>query len=150
MQAHEQEELSMEENATLFQKLVNTFEDFKTELVECKEKRAGTELEQEITRKQKVEDDKEKVKLKKLMKTIPDEEVAIDVIPLVVKSSRIVDWKIHEEGKKSYYQIIYMLIEKRYPLTPPTLSMMLEKKLQIDYESEMAYHLCKLIKKQLK
>nr|GEV69113.1 ribonuclease H-like domain-containing protein [Tanacetum cinerariifolium] len=39
-------------------KRVNTFKDFKTELVEGKEKRAGTELEQEITKKQKVEDDK--------------------------------------------------------------------------------------------
>nr|GEW49829.1 putative ribonuclease H-like domain-containing protein [Tanacetum cinerariifolium] len=36
---------------------------------------------------------------------------------------------------------IYMLVEKKYPLTPPTLSMMLKKKLQIDYESEMAYQL---------
>nr|GEX81444.1 hypothetical protein [Tanacetum cinerariifolium] len=45
---------------------------------------------------------------------------------------------------------IYMLVEKKYPLTPPTLLMMLEKKLQIDYKSEMAYQLCKLIKKQLK
>nr|GEW53225.1 putative ribonuclease H-like domain-containing protein [Tanacetum cinerariifolium] len=36
---------------------------------------------------------------------------------------------------------IYMLVEKKYPLTPPTLSMMLEKKLQINYESEMAYQL---------
>nr|GEU59978.1 hypothetical protein [Tanacetum cinerariifolium] len=44
---------------------------------------------------------------------------------------------------------IYMLVEKKYPLTPPTLSMMLEKKLQIDYESKMAYQLCRLIKKQL-
>ncbi|GJW89699.1 hypothetical protein Tco_0167252, partial [Tanacetum coccineum] len=32
---------------------VNTFEDFRTELVEGKEKRAGTELVQEITKKQK-------------------------------------------------------------------------------------------------
>nr|GEY92023.1 hypothetical protein [Tanacetum cinerariifolium] len=179
------------------------------------------------------------------METIPDEEeVAIDAIPLVVKSPKIVEWKIHKEGKICYYQIvrvngksqmymmfsqmiksfnredlkylyklikarygsttpvenmdyllwsdmkimfeshvedevwkmqkgykvlewklydycgvhslmmqsmqIYILVEKKYPLTPPILSMMLEKKLQIDYESEMAYQLCKLIKKQLK
>nr|GEZ33986.1 hypothetical protein [Tanacetum cinerariifolium] len=32
-------------------------------------------------------------------------------------------------------------LEKKYPLKPPTLSMMLEKNLQIDYESEMAYQL---------
>ncbi|GJX15174.1 hypothetical protein Tco_0206932 [Tanacetum coccineum] len=142
-----------------------------------------------------------------------EEKIAIDVIPLAVKSLWIVDWKIHKEGNKIYYQIvradgksqmymifsqmlksfdkedledlyklvkarygstrpvesmdyllwndmktmfephsmqIYMLVEKKYPLTPPTLSMMLEKKLQIDSESEMAYQMCKLIKKQLK
>nr|GEU35602.1 hypothetical protein [Tanacetum cinerariifolium] len=88
-------------------KRVTTFEDYRTELVERKEKRARKELEHEITKKQKVEDDKEKAKLKQLMETILDEEeVAIDVIPLAVKSSRIVDWKIHKKGKKSYYQIV--------------------------------------------
>ncbi|GJS65468.1 putative ribonuclease H-like domain-containing protein [Tanacetum coccineum] len=72
-------------------KRVNTFEDFRTELVEGKEKRAGTELVQEITKKQKVEDDKETAELKQLMKIIPDEEeVAIDAIPLAVKSPSIV------------------------------------------------------------
>ncbi|GKB06047.1 hypothetical protein Tco_0834280 [Tanacetum coccineum] len=35
-----------------------------------------------------------------------EEEVAIDVVPLATKSPRIVDWKIHKEGKKSYYQIV--------------------------------------------
>ncbi|GJW71168.1 ribonuclease H-like domain-containing protein [Tanacetum coccineum] len=43
-------------------KRVNTFEDFRTELVEGKEKRAGTELIQENAKKQKVEDDKETTK----------------------------------------------------------------------------------------
>nr|GFA30475.1 hypothetical protein [Tanacetum cinerariifolium] len=126
-------------------KRVNTFEDIRTELVKGKEKRAGEKLIQESTKKQKVEDDKENAELKQLIETILDEEeVAINAIPLVVKSLRIFDWKIHKERKKSYYQIsmqIYMLVEKKYPLTPPTLSMMLEKKLQIDYESEMAYQL---------
>ncbi|GKB43826.1 hypothetical protein Tco_0888768 [Tanacetum coccineum] len=45
---------------------------------------------------------------------------------------------------------IYMLVEKKYPLAPFTLLMMLEKKLNIDYESEMAYQLLKFIIKQLK
>nr|GEZ20091.1 hypothetical protein [Tanacetum cinerariifolium] len=57
--------------------------------------------------KQKVKDDREKAELKQLMETILDkEEVAIDAISLAVKSSRIVDWKIHKEGKKSYYKIV--------------------------------------------
>ncbi|GKF07638.1 hypothetical protein Tco_0041862, partial [Tanacetum coccineum] len=55
-------------------------------LVEGKEKRAGTELAQEITKKQKVENDKETSEIKKLMEIIPDEEVAIYAIPLAVKS----------------------------------------------------------------
>ncbi|GKE31042.1 hypothetical protein Tco_1450364 [Tanacetum coccineum] len=174
------------------------------------------------------------------MKFIPDEEeVVIDVVHLATKPPTIVDWKIHKEGKKSYYQIIrangksqiymifshmlksfhredletlyklvkakykstrpvedlklvlwndlkimfephvedavwrnqqdykvlswklydscgvhflrmqhvqiYMLVEKRYPLTPPTITYMLNKKLQVDYFSEMAYELLKLL-----
>ncbi|GJV90770.1 hypothetical protein Tco_1538583 [Tanacetum coccineum] len=43
-----------------------------------------------------------------------EEEVTIDAIHLAVKSPRI----------------IYMLVEKRYPLTPPTITDMLNKKLQ--------------------
>nr|GEZ72285.1 hypothetical protein [Tanacetum cinerariifolium]GFA60014.1 hypothetical protein [Tanacetum cinerariifolium] len=158
------------------------FEDFRSELVECKEKRAGEELIEERAKKQKVEDDKETAKLKQLMEIILDkEEVAINAITLVVKSPRIVDWKIHKERKKIYYQImradrktqmymvfskmlkcfyrddledlyklIYILVEKKYLFTPPTLTTMLEKKLQIDYQSEMAYQLLKLIMKQIK
>ncbi|GJY05000.1 hypothetical protein Tco_0370940 [Tanacetum coccineum] len=34
------------------------------------------------------------------------EEVAIDVVPLAIKSPSIVGWKIHKEGKKNYYQIM--------------------------------------------
>ncbi|GJV26776.1 retrotransposon protein, putative, ty1-copia subclass [Tanacetum coccineum] len=154
-------------------KRVNTFEDFRTDLVEHKEKRARTKLVQEIIKKQKVEDDKETAKLKQLMKIILDEdEVEIDAIPLAVKedledfyklvkakydSTRPVEdldlllwgnlktmFEPHIEDK------IYMLVEKKYPLAPLTLSMMLEKKLMIDYESEMVYQLLKFIMKQLK
>ncbi|GKC64735.1 hypothetical protein Tco_1097333 [Tanacetum coccineum] len=142
-------------------KRVNTFVDFRTDLVE------------------------------------DEEEVTIDAIPLAIKSPRIVDRKIHKEGKKSYYQIIradkksqmymifshmlksfnredletlyklvkakykstrpvedldlllwidlktmfephkedaiYMLVEKRYPLTSLTIIDMLNKKLRVDY-----------------
>nr|GEV39480.1 hypothetical protein [Tanacetum cinerariifolium] len=88
-------------------KRVNTFVDFRMELVEGSSKRAGEELTQESVKKKKVEDDKETIKLKQLIKIIPDEEeVAIDAILFVVKSTRIVDWKIYKEGKKSCYQII--------------------------------------------
>ncbi|GJX33289.1 retrovirus-related pol polyprotein from transposon TNT 1-94 [Tanacetum coccineum] len=76
-------------------KRVNTFVDMDTELVESSE---------ESTKKQKVNDDKEIAELKRLMEVMPDkEEVALDAIPLAIKSPSIVDWKIHKERKKSYY-----------------------------------------------
>ncbi|GKE32710.1 hypothetical protein Tco_1452032, partial [Tanacetum coccineum] len=88
-------------------KRVNTFVDFRTDLVEGSSKRAGEELEHENAKKQKVDDDKETEELKSLMEVMPDEEeVVLDAIPLAIKSPSIVDWKIHKEGKKSYYHII--------------------------------------------
>ncbi|GJR18559.1 hypothetical protein Tco_0967086 [Tanacetum coccineum] len=249
-------------------KRVNTFIDYRTELVEesskkaeieleenlkkaeaevmeGSSKRAGEELEQESIKKQKVDEDKETGELQSLIEVIPnEEEVAIDVVPLTTKPLTIIDWKIHKEGKKSYYQIIradgksqmyrvfsqmlksfsredledlyklvkakygstrlvedldlilygdlktmfephvedqvwknqddynvldwklydscrvhslrmqhvyiHMLIEKRYPLKPSTITDMLNKKLQVDYLNEMAYQLLKLLTKQLK
>nr|GEX69860.1 hypothetical protein [Tanacetum cinerariifolium] len=87
-------------------KRVNIFLYFKTELVKGNSNRAGEELTQESAMKQKVDDDKEIADLKQLMKIILDEEgIVINAIPLAGKSL-IVDWKIHKEGKKSYYQII--------------------------------------------
>ncbi|GKE92105.1 hypothetical protein Tco_1573200 [Tanacetum coccineum] len=88
-------------------KRVNTFVDFRTYFVEGISKRVGEELEQESTKKQKVDEDKDTAELQILIEVILDEEeVAIDVVPLATKSLKIVDWKIHKEGKKSYYQII--------------------------------------------
>ncbi|GJY97978.1 hypothetical protein Tco_0514888 [Tanacetum coccineum] len=112
-----------------------------------------------------MEDDKETAELQSMMEVIPDEEeVAVDAIPLVTKPPSIVDWKIIKEGKIGYYQIIradgnskrfqdmhrFMLVEKRYPLTPATITKMLNKKLQTDHLNEMCYQLLKLMTKQLK
>ncbi|GKE00976.1 hypothetical protein Tco_1388959 [Tanacetum coccineum] len=88
-------------------KRVNTFVNYRTNLVESSSKREGEELEQESTKKQKVDEDKDTTELQSLMEVIPkDEEVAIDVVPLAIKSPSIVGWKIHKEGTKSYYQIM--------------------------------------------
>ncbi|GJX41685.1 hypothetical protein Tco_0256675 [Tanacetum coccineum] len=175
-------------------KRVNMFVEFRTDLVEGSSKKAREELEQESTKKQKVDEDKDIAELQSLMEVILDEEeVAIDVVSLATKPPTIFDWKIHKEGKKSYYQIvradgksqipledldlvlwndlktmfkphvedeiwklqqryqvlslklfdscgvhclnlesgmIYMLVEKRYPLIPPAITNMLNKKLQ--------------------
>ncbi|GJY86343.1 hypothetical protein Tco_0500369, partial [Tanacetum coccineum] len=164
LQAREQEELTDEEKARF-------------------SKRAGTELEQEVAKKQKIDDDQEEAEMKKHMEIVLDEEeIAVDAIPLATKPPIIVDWKIIKEGKIRYFQIIradklvkakhgltrpeevYERVlwgdlkvmfepdveKKRYPLTPATITEMLNKKLQIDQWNEMSYQLLKLITKQLK
>ncbi|GJZ62995.1 hypothetical protein Tco_0619416 [Tanacetum coccineum] len=70
-------------------------------------KRAGEELEQESSKKQKVDEDKETSELQRLIEVVHGkEEVAIDDIPFATKPPSTVDYKIHKEGKKTYYQII--------------------------------------------
>ncbi|GKA26355.1 hypothetical protein Tco_0712464 [Tanacetum coccineum] len=60
-------------------------------------KRAGTKLEQEVAKKQKIDDakmddDQEEVRMKELMNIVPDEEeVAINAIPLATKPPCIID-----------------------------------------------------------
>ncbi|GJZ74548.1 hypothetical protein Tco_0639013, partial [Tanacetum coccineum] len=79
-------------------KRVNTFVDFKTELVE------DTKMEESSKRADIAH---ETAKMKELMKIVPDEEeVAVDAIPLTTKAPSIVDWKIVKEGKINYFQII--------------------------------------------
>ncbi|GKA78037.1 hypothetical protein Tco_0784574 [Tanacetum coccineum] len=70
-------------------------------------KRAGTKLEQEVAKKQKIDDDQEEAEMKKHMEIVLDEEeIAFDAIPLATKPLIIVDWKIIKEGKIGYFQII--------------------------------------------
>ncbi|GJT80820.1 hypothetical protein Tco_1055162 [Tanacetum coccineum] len=191
-----------------------------------------------------VDDDQEEAEMKKHMEIVPDNEEAIDVIPLATRPPIIVDWKLIKEGKMGYFQIIraggsskryssmiqmfqnidkedletlwklvkakhgltrpeeayervlwgdlkvmfeldvesevwrnlqghkvtiwklfsssgvhfvrfqnlhiFMLVEKRYTLTPATIIEMLNKKLQADHWNEMCYQLLKLMTKQLK
>ncbi|GJU72000.1 hypothetical protein Tco_1263405 [Tanacetum coccineum] len=147
------------------------------------------------------------------MEIVPDDEVAIDAIPLATKPPIIVDWKIIKEGNIGYFQIIrvdgssrrpdegyervlwddlkvmfepdverevwrnlqghnvtvwklfsssevhfmrfqnlhiFMLVEKKYPFTPATITKMLNKKLQADHWNAMCYQLLKLMTKQIK
>ncbi|GJT95977.1 hypothetical protein Tco_1091495 [Tanacetum coccineum] len=90
-------------------------EGSKTIAQESSLKRAGDELEQDKSKKQKldekveveVDDAKEAEELKQCLEVVPDDEddVTIDATPLSVKIA-IVDYKIYQEGKKSFFQII--------------------------------------------
>ncbi|GJT91529.1 hypothetical protein Tco_1080374 [Tanacetum coccineum] len=112
-------------------KRVNTFIDYRNELVEESSnkaeaeiahesslKRAGEDLEQESSKKQKLEEDKESKELKQCLEIIPD-DVTIDAIPLSTKSPTIVDYKIYKTGKKSYFQIIREDVKARFKKTEP-------------------------------
>ncbi|GKD58421.1 hypothetical protein Tco_1295930, partial [Tanacetum coccineum] len=102
-----------------------------------------------------VDNDQKAAKIKELMEIVLDkEEVAIDAIPLAVKPPSISSviclkaltgkiWKLYgnwlklsmgQQGQrramKECYRI-YMLVEKKYHLTPATITDMLNKKLQL-------------------
>ncbi|GJX36611.1 hypothetical protein Tco_0248168 [Tanacetum coccineum] len=115
-------------------KRVNTFVDIDTELVkgsskkakaeiaqESSSKRAGEALEQENSKKQKVDDDKETKELKQCMKIILDDgdDVTIKATHLSIKFPTIVDYKIYNEGKKSYFQIIREDVRARFNKAEP-------------------------------
>ncbi|GKD72587.1 hypothetical protein Tco_1330869 [Tanacetum coccineum] len=67
---------------------------------------------------------------------------------------RVLDWKLYDScgvhSLRMQHMHIHMPVEKRYPFTPATIIDMLNKKLQADHFSEIAYQLLKLLTKQLK
>ncbi|GJT60581.1 hypothetical protein Tco_1004114 [Tanacetum coccineum] len=112
---------SFEEIQMLFDntiKWVDSFVPMDTKVVEGSKsqaerskKRTREELESDNSKKQKIDENVEakvddEAEMKKLMEIVPDDEVAIDAIPLATKSSIIIDWKIIKEGKMGYFQII--------------------------------------------
>ncbi|GKB81692.1 hypothetical protein Tco_0948587 [Tanacetum coccineum] len=67
---------------------------------------------------------------------------------------KVTVWKLFDNCKVHFVRFrnlhIFMLVEKRYPLTPIIISNKLNKKLQADHWNEMCYQLLKLITKQEK
>ncbi|GKA80950.1 ribonuclease H-like domain-containing protein [Tanacetum coccineum] len=135
LQAQEQEELSIEEKATLFQQLLEkrrkhfaakrsekkrnkpptkaqqrkimctylkNMEGYKLNDLKLKEFDSNQEMFDRAFKRQKVEDDKETTKIKKLIEIIPDEEeVAIDAIPLAVKSQVLLTGRFIKKKEKA-------------------------------------------------
>nr|GFC78821.1 hypothetical protein [Tanacetum cinerariifolium] len=80
---------------------------------ESSTKRTTKHLESDIPKKQKVDENVEPViddseELKKCMEIVLDDgdEVLIKATPLSSRSSTIIDYRIHKEGKKNYFKII--------------------------------------------
>ncbi|GJR73843.1 hypothetical protein Tco_0086208 [Tanacetum coccineum] len=142
-------------------------------------KRAGEELEQEVAKKHKMEDDKEKEDLKQCfeiklvkakhgntrreegyervlwgdLKTMFEHHVE-DLIWRNLQGKKVLLWRLYDSCGIHFVRFedmhVYMLVEKRYSLTPETITDMLNKKLKSDYWNEMCYQLLKLMTKQLK
>nr|GEV56455.1 hypothetical protein [Tanacetum cinerariifolium] len=86
--------------------VVEMSKNTKAEVTEGSSKRPGNELEQESSKRQRLEDDDDFAQLKKNLEIVPDDgdDVTVDATSLSSKSQTIVDYKIHKEGRKSYYQ----------------------------------------------
>ncbi|GJZ01793.1 hypothetical protein Tco_0519754 [Tanacetum coccineum] len=71
-----------------------------------------------------------------------------------LQRQKILLWKLYDSYRIHFVRFenmhIYMIVEKRYPLSPTTITDMLNRKLQADYWDETCYQLLKLITKQLK
>ncbi|GJU80884.1 hypothetical protein Tco_1283249 [Tanacetum coccineum] len=121
LQAQEQEKLSIKEKAILFQQLLEKRrKHFAAKRAEDKRNKSPT-----------------KAQHRKIIAGLTEHSRGKNI-----KHLRDFRTTKFMKGKEKR---IYMLVEKKYPLTPSTLTMMLEKKLMIDYESEMAYQLLKFI-----
>ncbi|GJV37949.1 hypothetical protein Tco_1410426, partial [Tanacetum coccineum] len=71
-----------------------------------------------------------------------------------LQGQKILLWKLYDSCGIHFVRFenmhIYIFVKKRYPLSPTTITDMLNKKLQVDYWNETCYQLLKLITKQLK
>ncbi|GKB35098.1 hypothetical protein Tco_0880040 [Tanacetum coccineum] len=77
--------------------------------------------ETETLKDKVLEEDKESEELKQCLEIVLDDgyDVTIDATPLSTKSPSIVDYKIYQEGKKSFFQIIRAYVKARFKKTKP-------------------------------
>nr|GEV28622.1 putative ribonuclease H-like domain-containing protein [Tanacetum cinerariifolium] len=94
-------------------------------------KREGESLEQEIAKKQKIEEETEE--LKKHLQIVTDNDVYTDATPLA-SNIPIVDYKIHTERNRPYFKIIRA--DGNHIL-------------QVEDESKMSLELLRLVRRQL-
>ncbi|GJW85632.1 hypothetical protein Tco_0158777 [Tanacetum coccineum] len=81
--------------------------------IEESSKRAGDELESDMSKKQKIDehvevekDDQEEAEMKRHIEIVKDDEVAIDAIPLATKPPVIVEYKIDKDRRMGYFKLI--------------------------------------------
>ncbi|GJW31753.1 hypothetical protein Tco_0051785 [Tanacetum coccineum] len=88
-----------------------------------------------------------------VLKTMFEHHVE-DAVWKNLRENKVLVWKLFDSCGVHFVRFqnlhVFMLVEKRYPLTPATITDMLNKKLQADHLNEMCYQLLKLITKQLR
>nr|GEW47217.1 xylulose kinase-1 [Tanacetum cinerariifolium] len=104
-------------------------------------KRARGNDSQKSVKKQKLEDDTEKKELKAYLDIVPEDEIVMEVESLATNGIHIL---LMDNGIA-----IHMLIEKKYPLGQNMISKMLNKRLEVEQESEMAFELLRFIRSQV-
>ncbi|GJX87815.1 hypothetical protein Tco_0339829 [Tanacetum coccineum] len=72
----------------------------------------------------------------------------------ILQGYKVTIWKLIDSSGVHFVRFdnlhIFMLVEKRYPLTPITITNMLNKKLQTNHQNEMCYQQLKLMKMNIK
>ncbi|GJV02228.1 hypothetical protein Tco_1335797 [Tanacetum coccineum] len=75
-----------------------------------------------------------------------------DLVWRNLQGNKVLVWKVFDSCEVHFVRFqslhVFMLVEKRYPLTHATITKMLNKKLQANHWNEMCYQLLKLITKQ--
>ncbi|GJQ99800.1 hypothetical protein Tco_0522785 [Tanacetum coccineum] len=87
------------------------------------------------------------------LKTMSEHNVE-DTVWRNLLRNKVLIWKLFDSCGVHFVRFqdmhLFMLVEKRYPFTPATITEMSNKKLQTDHLNEMCYQLLKLMTKQLK
>nr|GEW48496.1 putative ribonuclease H-like domain-containing protein [Tanacetum cinerariifolium] len=168
---------SLEELQKLYQKEQKWIDDFKPmdddsqQQVESRKKRQREDSNEESSKKQKLEEDNnvEKKELRAILNIVqkdmtcyfwgdqkilfePNEE---DEIWKKQQDYILISWRLFDSCGVHILLMnsriaIYMLIEKTYPFTQEMLLRMLNRRLEVDHESEVAFELLRFTRSQLK
>ncbi|GJX36545.1 hypothetical protein Tco_0248102 [Tanacetum coccineum] len=105
-------------------------------------KRASEKLDDESVKRQKIEDDAEKEELRAYLDIIPGDNEAIndDDIWKAQKDYKLISWRLFDSCGVHVLLMdtgiaIHMMVEKKYPLTQEMLSRMLNRRLEVDHET---------------
>ncbi|GJX38326.1 hypothetical protein Tco_0251629 [Tanacetum coccineum] len=109
LQATEQEQFSIEEKSRMLVEMISGRKKF------FATQRAKQKINEHVEAKK--DNDQEEVEMKRYIKIVKDDEVAIDAIPLATKPPMIVKYKIDKDGRIGYFKLIRVDgSSKRYSL----------------------------------